>query len=323
MLPVIQNSPLTAALRTAIAALFLSISFSYFAPSASAQAYVQLQQAAGVEEGPEVPSIGGATMLAAAPGLNVYFVNVGQGDAIYIELPGGQNALIDGGPSSSANGPLAKFLAEKNVTKLDRVVLTHPHSDHYKGLQYVISALPVGEFYDTRMNNTGTQADDNLRAAAAEKGAKPVYPAPGDSYSWGGAAVKVFNSCPQAASSGDGNVINDCSITIRLSYQNTSLLFVGDTEADVEASMVAKYGSELRSDVLKVGHHGSAYSSSQVFLDAVQPKKAYIEVGKNNYGHPVQSTLNRIAAMGTKIFRTDLEGTLEFSPAADLARYAY
>lgn len=311
-----RNSPSAAALRTATAALFLAVSMFSLAPSARAQALLQLQQAASDIQVPEVPQPALATRLSA-PGLNAYFINVGQGDAIYLELPGGRNALIDGGPYSASDSALSKFLASKNVTRLDNVVLTHPHADHYNGLKYVFANIPVTNFYDTKMNNTGTSSDEALRAAAAEKGFNVVYPRAGDAFSWGDAAVKVFNSCPEPVSSGDGNAINDCSITLKVTYQDTSMLFVGDAEADVEATMIANYGAQLKSDVLKVGHHGSAYSSSQPFLDAVQPKAAYIEVGHNNYGHPTPSTLNRLNAMGIKVYRTDQEGTMEYSSGSD------
>lgn len=312
---VIKNSPAPKALKAVLlTVVFLSAIF-HFAPSPlEAQAFDQLFTAAPAVEIPLAPPPQNATVLNAAPGLNVYFLSVGQGDAEYIELPNGQNVLIDGGPDNTDNSALAQFLSKKNVSEISHVVLTHPHADHYKGLQYVLSHIKIDNFYDTRMDNTGTSADETLRAKAKDLGANLVYPAAGDSLSWGpgGVEAKVFNSCPEPAASGDGAAINDCSITIRLAYQGTSVLFVGDSQDDVEAEMVASFGPELRSDVLKVGHHGSAHSSSDPFLEAVQPKRAYIEVGHNNYGHPTQSALGRLLKAGAQVFRTDLDGTQEF-----------
>ncbi|MDP2866674.1 MAG: MBL fold metallo-hydrolase, partial [Elusimicrobiota bacterium] len=280
----------------------------------NAQAFGQLYTDAPAVEIPLAPPPQNAVVYSAAPGLDVYFLSVGQGDSEYIELPNGQNVLIDGGPDNSPTGALAQFLALKKVTRINHVVLTHPHADHYKGLQYVLSNLKIDNFYDTRMDNTGTSADENLRAQAKFLGVNLVYPAPGDSLSWGpgGVEAKVFNSCPLPVSSGDGKAVNNCSITIRLAYQDASVLFTGDTQNDAETAMVAAFGPELRSDVLKVGHHGSAHSSSALFLEAVQPKRAYIEVGYNNYGHPTQSALSRLLKAGAKIFRTDLDGTQGF-----------
>ena len=309
---VIRNSPAPIALKAVFLTAVIFLSIFHFSPSAlNAQALDQLSVSAPAIEIPLAPPPQNATVYSAAPGLNVYFLSVGQGDSEYIELPNGQNVLIDGGPDSSASGALAQFLAQKKVTRISHVVLTHPHADHYKGLQYIFSALKVDNFYDTRMDNTGTSADEAIRAQAKNLGANLVYPAPGDSLAWGpgGVSAKVFNSCPQAVASGDGHAINDCSITIRLAYQNTSMLFVGDAQSDVEAQMISAFGDGLRSDVLKVGHHGSAYSSTDPFLAAVQPKRAYIEVGTNNYGHPTQSALGRLQKAGAKIYRTDLDGT--------------
>ena len=254
--------------------------------------------------------------------LKVYFVDVGQGDAEYIELPNGQNVLIDGGPANKEGGPadtthpandppLAHFLLQKGIKRIDHVVLTHPHADHYVGLKYVFTRLPVGNFYDTRKDNPGVSTVRDL--AAKVPGIKVSYPAPGDYLNWGPEVqAKVFNSCPDAAAAVPVSP-NNCSIVIKLTYQNASLLFTGDLEAAAEAQVVPKYGAELRADVLKVGHHGSAGASSDLFLNTVKPRLAYIEVGQNNpYGHPRQQTLDRLQAIGAKIYRTDLAGTLDY-----------
>lgn len=258
-----------------------------------------------------LPPPADAAVIRGADGFAVYFVSVGQGDSIYLELPGGQNALIDGGPSGSASGPLAKFLGAKGVTHIDHVVLTHPHSDHYNGLDYVFSNISVGTFYDTRMDNTGATADEAIRAKAAAHNIPAVYPAEGDTLPWGGATVKVLHSCDKPVQ-GSGQDINDCSIVLRASYQNMSFMLTGDAGTATEAVMVAHFGAALKSDVLKVGHHGSRYSTSDAFLRAVAPSTAFIEVGKNNYGHPTKTTLDRLVAFGAKIFRTDIDGTVEY-----------
>lgn len=272
------------------------------------------------------------SIAGTAGTLRVSFVDVGQGDAEYIELPDGKTVLIDGGPASREGGPadsshpasdppLAHFLLQKGVKKIDRVVLTHPHADHYVGLRYVFSKLPVSEFYDTKADNPGT-GDDEVRAqAAAIPGIRVSYPKPGESLDWGpDVKARVFNSCPDASVNPVKN-INNCSIVIKLTYQNSSILFTGDMQADVEAQVAAKFGAELRSDVLKVGHHGSAGSSSDLFLNAVRPKIAYIEVGVNNsYGHPREVALARLRAAGARIYRTDLDGTLDY-PAGSLPQF--
>ncbi|HAH30974.1 MAG TPA: hypothetical protein DCL44_01520 [Elusimicrobia bacterium] len=248
--------------------------------------------------------------------LRAYFIDVGQGDSEYIELPNGKNVLIDGGPAPASGDPLvAQFLRQHNVTKIDYVLLTHPHSDHYAGLDYVFSHFPVGSFYDTQADNNGSTGIKNLRAKISGMGVSTFYPAEGDTLNWasGEVQVKVFNSCSAPSASGSGGALNNCSIVLRVSYQNTSILYTGDMQSGVEAQLAQKYGSQLQADVLKVGHHGSSDSSSAVFLNAVKPKAAYIEAGLNNsYGHPTQAALSRLQAEGAAIYRTDQSGTQEY-----------
>jgi len=248
--------------------------------------------------------------------LNIYFISVGQGDAEYIELPDGDNALIDGGPDPAA---LGSFLQRHNVSRIGHVVLTHPHSDHYNGLNYVFDSIEVGAFYDTRMDNTGATGDEKVRAKAERAARDGVsYPRPGEGLDWGaGVAVKVFNSCPDEVRSTTvddrGQDVNDCSIVLKLTAEGRSALLEGDVQADVEARMVEDYGDELRADILKVAHHGSAYSSTDDFLAKVKPRWAVIGVGKNNYGHPTQAALTRLEHAGAEVFRTDQDGDVSGS----------
>lgn len=258
--------------------------------------------------------------LRAAPALNTYFINVGQGDSEYIELPNGKNALIDGGPAnpSGAGDPLvAQFLTQHGVTHINFVLLTHPHADHFTGLKYVFDHIKVDNFYDNREDNPGATTLKVLRdEIAGNHNTVITYPAPDDTLPWdpGEVQVKVLSSCSTPGQSTVGQVLNDCSIVLRITYQNTSMLFTGDMQNDIEGQLVTKYGAGLQADVLKVGHHGSATASSAAFLNMVKPKYAYIEVGAgNSYGHPTQAALSRLQAAGAKIYRTDQNGTQEYS----------
>jgi competence protein ComEC len=251
--------------------------------------------------------------LKAPPPLNAYFISVGEGDAEYIELPNGGNVLIDGGPNPTA--PLAQFLLQHGVKRINHVVLTHPHLDHYAGLSFVFTNLKVDNFYDTREDNTGAAGAKILRDKISAMGVNTIYPSPGDSLNWDmpEVQVNVFNACAAPGGSNSGPVINNCSIVLKVTYQNTSLLFVGDMQSDQEANLVAKYGALLQSDVLKVGHHGSNTATSPAFLNAVKPKYAYIEVGKDNiFAFPAPVTLSNLQAVGATVFRTDLGGTQQF-----------
>ena len=240
--------------------------------------------------------------------LNAYFINVGQGDAIYLEFPNGTNALIDGGPSGE---PVYQFLKEKGVTKLDRVVLTHPHSDHYRGLKKVFTSFEVDKYYDTRAENVDAQGDNNLRELAkAEPGCKTLYPEPGSELKWdSNVTVKVMSSCTEAVQMHNNDETNNCSLVLRVYYNGHGILLMGDAESTIETAMMRIYRSGLNSTYLKVGHHGARTSTSAQFLARVQPKVAIISVGKDNvYGHPHKEALDRLKAAGAQIFTT-LGGT--------------
>lgn len=240
--------------------------------------------------------------------LNAYFVNVGQGDATYIELPNGSNLLIDGGPSGEA---IYQFLKSKGVTKIDNVVLTHPHSDHYRGLKKVFSAFDVKNFYDTKAENIDAKGDNNLRELAdAEPSCKTHFPEVGTTLDFDrNVTIKVLNSCTEPVLSHNNDVINNCSLVLRLYYNGHGILLMGDAEAAVENAMAKIFKSGLNSTYLKIGHHGSRYSTTEKFLARVQPQVAIISVGQDNtYGHPHKESLDRIKATGAQIFFT-LTGT--------------
>jgi len=248
------------------------------------------------------------SVSAAKAQLNAYFVNVGQGDATYIELPNGSNVLIDGGPSGL---PIYEFLKGKGVTRIDHVVLTHPHNDHYRGLKKVFAAFDVKNFYDTKAENKDAVGDNNLRDLAnAEPSCRTHFPEVGANLDWDKhVTIKVLNSCTEPVISRDNDVINNCSMVLRFYYNGHAILNMGDAEASVENAMAKIFKSGLNSTYLKIGHHGSRYSSTDKFLARVQPRVAIISVGQDNtYGHPHKESLDRIRATGAQIFFT-LTGT--------------
>jgi len=244
--------------------------------------------------------------------LNVYIIKVGQGDAIYIELPSGGNALIDGGPGGAH---VTAFLKQKGVTKLDNVVLTHPHNDHYVGLQAVFKNFEVKNYYDTKMNNLESSGDEKTRALAnAEPGCVTYYPSIGNKLNWDpGVDIQVLNACPSYVESHKNDKINDCSIVLQVRYNGNSMLFMGDAEIPVEDAIMSKFGSSIKSVILKVAHHGARYASSDKFLAVVEPKYAYISVGlHNNFGHPHREALDRLRASGAAVIMTT-GGTQSFT----------
>ncbi|MDD2806286.1 MAG: MBL fold metallo-hydrolase [Elusimicrobiales bacterium] len=236
--------------------------------------------------------------------LNVTFIDVGQGDAIYIEFPNGKNALIDGGNSGVL---VDNFLKSKRVSKIDFVALTHPHSDHYRGLKKVFTSYQVNNYYDTKAENVDAAGDNNLRElAAVEPGCRTHYPKPGDILDWDPkVTVKVFNACWKPVQMHDNDETNNCSLVVRLYYNGNGILLTGDANSLVEAEMLSHFKSGLQSNILKVGHHGSRTSTSDAFLARVRPDYSFISVGAGNkYGHPHKEALDRLINAGSKIYLT-------------------
>lgn len=259
-------------------------------------------------------------VLNQRPGriLETVFLDVGQGDAILIKTPKGQTVLIDGGPDNKVLEKLGKYL-QPLQKRIDLVILTHPHADHVSGLVEILRRYDVGLVI---LNGADIKTDvyaeflkaaktNNIQILIAEAGQAIHFDdnlefdvlSPADS------DRKVFNNKSEGFGS-RGNDINDTSIVGKLIYKNFSIMFMGDATSKIENRLLA-YGDNLKSDILKVGHHGSKYSSFTNFLKIVAPKAGIIEVGaKNFYGHPSPATLSRLRMFNVNIFRTDQNGDI-------------
>jgi beta-lactamase superfamily II metal-dependent hydrolase len=245
--------------------------------------------------------------------LQVYALDVGQGDSFLIISPEGKSVLIDAGPPQAGDEVVAA-LRRRNIQSLDLAVATHPHSDHIGGMIPVIENFEVKNFLDSGQRYT-SKTYERMLSAIADKRIKFIEAKKGMKFDLdSGVKLEVLN--PQGGDQGikkvrqGGSVENANSVVMRLSYGNFAMLFTGDAETETEEVMM-KSGEPLRAQVLKVGHHGSRYATSAKFLEAVAPEVAIISVGAdNNYGHPAQSTLNRLQKAGVKIYRTDLNGEI-------------
>ena len=239
--------------------------------------------------------------------LRVTFLAVGQGDATLVQLPGGAAVLVDGGGDLRGLAPpgldvgsriVIPALAELGITRLDAVVLTHPHPDHAGGLFAVLDQLPVGEVWLTGESGPG-RIGDLLRARAQARGIPVREPVPG-AVEMAGVRIEVLRSGWNAARS-----TNDNSLVLRLVHGDVAVLLAGDVEALAEAEL-AQSGRELRSELLKAGHHGSRTSSTDAFLRGVQPRYVVFSVGAHNpFGFPHAEVTARAQGLGASTWRTD------------------
>ena len=236
--------------------------------------------------------------------LQVYFIDVGQGDASLIVTPDGSTMLIDAGPPEAADA-LEIYIRDLGIDRLDYLVLTHLHSDHYGGAAVLAENLDIGTVLVSEAEpDNGPERD--LYKALKQNGCDMVTVTMGDEFLLGEARAQVLY--PYTIVDNGGN--ND-SIIIKLLYKNTTFLFTGDTEDISEKALVYIYGESLSADVLKVAHHGSSTSSTEEFISAVSPSVAVISCEKNNiYGHPHRETQAVLNEHGIKVYRTDLSGTI-------------
>lgn len=250
-------------------------------------------------------------------GLRVWFFDVGQGDAQFLDFADGNQILIDGGPDRKILQGLGKAMSFYDRS-IDLMILTHPHKDHVFGLIEVLKIYKVGKIFLSKVSFDSSFYKEFL-AIAREKNIPLEYLSDGDEIKIGEFAEFDFlspqkndenkNFIAENESFGaKGQNLNDSSLVSKFIYGNNTILFTGDAGINIE-EMILSQGHNIKSDILKVGHHGSKYSSSEEFLKAVNPDYAVIEVGKNNkYGHPAEQTLNRISNIGAKILRTDIDG---------------
>lgn len=246
--------------------------------------------------------------------LRVTMLDVGQGDAILVDLPDGQAMLIDAGglvgsPVDVGARVVAPVLRARRRSELAIVVLSHPHPDHYGGLAAATERVRVGEAWDTGQSDEESGAARAAIAVLERGGAVVRRPeALCGAREIGGATIEVLAPCPRFD---PDHGPNDNSLVIRVRYGRRVFLFVGDAERHEEEALVRRYGAGLAADVLKVGHHGSATSTSAAFLAAVRPEIALVSCGaRNRFGHPRAQTLTSLAGAGAFTARTDLDGAL-------------
>ena len=248
--------------------------------------------------------------------LKMEFLDVGQGDAIFIITPGNSRILIDGGPSKAISSRIVNLLP-LNDKRIDLIILTHPHADHVTGLTAVLKDFEVRSIIFNPEDYDSKTFSDFMAAVKDEvaKGAKIIKVKTGDLISFGDLKLRVIwdpysldsPTSPNLAS----NNPNDRSIVTEFSYKNFDAFLPGDEEIPEAERMLASVALSPV-EVLKVAHHGSRNGLNDNLLNVLKPDLAVISAGKgNSYGHPHPETINLLSEAGTKVLRTDLNGTIE------------
>lgn len=243
-----------------------------------------------------------STACAREQPLRIVFFEVGQGDSAAIYFPNGEALLVDAGTGKT---DIVRKLRQTGAPQSISILMTHPHSDHIGGMLPVLKEFDVVHAYDTGYpysriyeNILNRLLDDKVPYSVVRSGQK---------FSFGEARITILH--PDVGF--EPSDINDSSIVFMLSYRDFRALFTGDVEKWSEVRMVNKWKKLLEADVLKVGHHGSRYSSSRDFLNVVRPQVAVISLAKDNsYGYPHKQAVAALEDSGADIYRTDLHGDI-------------
>ncbi len=233
--------------------------------------------------------------------LSVHYLDVGQGDSIFVELPGGSSMLIDAGVSRLGES-ITSYISSLGYDKIDYLIATHPHADHIGSMAYIVDNMDIGEIYMPKVS-TNTKTFESLLESISSKGLK---------IKTASAGVNIIDDEQIVADivapvKIDDDELNNCSAVIKIKFKNTSFLFTGDAEKEELEDITA----DISADVLKVGHHGSRTSTGKKFLAMVNPEIAVISLGKDNdYGHPHKNTIKCLNKINAEIYRTDKDGTI-------------
>lgn len=233
----------------------------------------------------------------------VHFIDVGQGDSIFIEAPNGKTMLIDGGVKGAGKEVVA-YLKAQGVNRLDYVVATHPDADHIGGLISVLNSISIKEFIDSGKVHTSQTYEEMLNLIQA-KNIKFTIPEAGDEIQLEDNLIVEVLAADESASDN-----NDASIVLRAEYQNISFLLMGDADHGVEQELLQK-GTDVQATILKAGHHGSNTSSSPRFVEAVSPLATILSYGQDNkYGHPHAEVIDILQNVNSEIYSTAEAGTI-------------
>ncbi len=239
------------------------------------------------------------------------FLDIGQGDAILIKGEHGGRILIDSGPPQSG---LEDILLKQGVTHLEAVFLSHPDADHYSGFKEIANRIRIDRFYYGD-NYDKPQVIHSFKQIL--KSTHFIKLSSGDQLRWEGIHIEIIHPLQSVTSDSSRNNAhnmldsNNMSLTFLLNYDKQSVLFTGDIEKEVESMIINEFSSRnLNIDILKVAHHGSKTSTTEAFVQMFDPEIAIIQVGKNNFGHPADQTLELLGNENMEVYRTDIGGCI-------------
>lgn len=236
--------------------------------------------------------------------LRAHFLSVGQGDSTFVEFPGGVQMLVDGGPPGNRIlTELSRFM-EPTDRYIDLLVLSHPQLDHFGGFLDVLKHYRIGAFVWNGYQGETANAFHELLNTVSKYNIPNIIVKVGDKILYTESSVTIHSPKLIVQPVRD---VNNTSLVFTVKNNNVSILFTGDIDGKLDASLADSIGDI---DILKVAHHGSKFSSSANFLKSITPLIAVIGVGKNSYGHPTTDTLQRLASIRAHTFRTDLDGTI-------------
>ncbi len=237
--------------------------------------------------------------------MEVHFIDVGQGDAILIQV-NNKNLLIDSGPKENSSD-LFRYLNSLHIKKLDYVIATHPHEDHIGNMYSVIKKYDIGEFFAPKITHTSKSFEKMVESLIDKNKKINVFDINTTSIDLG-KNINIYAYSPLPKDYGDN--LNLYSAVFKIQYGNTSFLFTGDAEKSNEEDILIARGS-IKANVLKIAHHGSSTSTSSSFLDAVNPEVAVISVGEDNsYNHPNSQVLSLVESKTKNVYRTDKDNTI-------------
>ncbi|OGY97982.1 MAG: hypothetical protein A2855_02390 [Candidatus Liptonbacteria bacterium RIFCSPHIGHO2_01_FULL_57_28] len=235
----------------------------------------------------------------------ISFLDVGQGDASLLILPGGAKILTDAGPDAAVVAALEVALPS-GARYIDLAVVTHPELDHFNGFNHILEKYEIGAFIVNGRDHPGSRQWAELVAKIEARRAPLITLGAGDGVRHGANRIDILSPGPQFVGSSE---LNDTGLVQKILTPDFSALLTADTGFNVEEYLRERY--DLAADILKVGHHGSKYSSSAAFLRAARPEVAVISSGaRNTYGHPARETLARLSAADIPVLRTDQMGTV-------------